>query len=124
MKTIERRRYEMLGRVSDFGEDHGNRFSESSRAREQFADVTAAAPALGAPAVSKLSAVREGKHTKPMAREALVDGVNTIRRTARTMAEDTPDLEDKFHVQENPSDQALITAGRLFVRDAEAFTAQ
>jgi hypothetical protein len=124
MTTIERRRYEMLVRVSDFGKEHGNLFSESSLAREQFAEVAAAVTALSAHAVSKLSAVREGKHTKAMARKALYDGLNATRRTARTMAEDTPDLEDKFHLPDDPTDQALITAGRLFVRDAEAFTAQ
>lgn len=123
MNTIERRRYEMFVRVSNFGEEHGNLFSEASRAREQFAEVAAAVTELAAHDVSKLSAVREGRHTKAMAREALFDGLNAIRRTARTIAEDTPDLEDKFHLPDFPSDQALITAGRLFVRDAEAFTA-
>jgi hypothetical protein len=92
--------------------------------RPDVAEVAVAVTTLGAHAVSKLSAVREGKHTKAMAREALSDGVNAIRRTARTMAEDLPDLEDKFHLPDDPTDQALITAGRLFVRDAEAFTAQ
>jgi len=122
--SIETRRYEMLVRVRDFGEKHGSLFPESSVAREQFVTVEAAVKQLGQHAVTKMSAVQEGKSTKAMAREALLDGIEGMALTARAIAADTPDLKDKFRVPVPRTDQALLTAGRLFARDAEEFKDQ
>jgi len=124
MKTIERRRYEMLVRVRDFGEAHGDLFPESSFARGQFAAVDAAITALSQHAVSKMSTAREGKSTKVMARNALFDRLEEIGGTARAIAQDTPGLEDKFHMPEHLTDQALLTAGRMFARDAQGLASQ
>ena len=44
--------------------------------------------------------------------------------TARAIAGDTPGLKDKFRVPVPRTDQALLTAGRLFARDAEPFKDQ
>jgi hypothetical protein len=124
MKIIETRRYEMLVRVRDFGLAHGDLFPESSHAREQFATVAAAVTQLGTNAVSRMSAGRKGKSSKALAREALFDRLEDFGRTARAIAQNTPGLEDKFHLPEPQTDQALITAGRLFAQDAGPFTAQ
>ena len=124
MTSIETRRYEMLVRVRDFGETHGNLFPESSVAREQFVTVEAAVKQLSQHAVTKMSAVREGKSTKAMAREALLDRIEAMALTARAIAGDAPGLKDKFRVPVPRTDQALLTAGRLFARDAEEFKDQ
>ena len=124
MDTTQTRRYEMLVRVRDFGNAHGDLFPDSSLAREHFGTVAAAVTQLSTHAVSKLSAAQEGKSTKAMAREALYDRLAEIGRTVRAIAGDTPGLEDKFQLPAFLADQALITTGRLFARDAEAFTAQ
>ena len=62
--------------------------------------------------------------SRAMAREALVDRLESTARTARAIARDTPGFEDRFHVPSPRSDQALLTAGRLFARDAEVFRDQ
>ena len=124
MKTIQRRKYERLVKVRDFGEAHQNQFPESSFARDHFATVDAAVKALSQHAVSKMSADREGKSTKAMARDALLTRLEAISETARAVGQDTPGLEDKFHMPEHRTDQALLTAGRMFARDAGAFASQ
>ena len=43
MNAIERRQYDMLLRVRDFGDSHGHLFPSSSVARQNFEDVAAAA---------------------------------------------------------------------------------
>jgi hypothetical protein len=40
------------------------------------------------------------------------------------IAQDTPGLNDKFQLPDPETDQAILTAGRLFARDAEAFRTQ
>jgi hypothetical protein len=124
MNTIDTRRYEMLVRVRGFGDEYKDLFPESSLAREQFGVVAAAVTQLGTHAVSKMSAAHEGRITKAMARKALNDRLEDFGRTARAITEDTPGLEDKFHRPEARTDQALITAARLFARDAAAFTTE
>ena len=124
MKTMETRRYEMLVRVRDFGDKHGDLFPTSSLAREQFTAVAAAVKVLSDDSVKKMSAKQEGKRTKALAREALVDRLESTARTARAIARDTSGFEDRFHVPSPRSDQALLTAGRLFARDAEVFRDQ
>ena len=59
-----------------------------------------------------------------MAREALLDRLEAMALTARAIARDNPGFEDRFHIPEPRSDQALLTAGRLFARDAEVFKEQ
>ncbi len=124
MTAIETRRYETLVRVRDFGNTHGDRFPESTLAREQFTTVSAAVKELSAFAVKKMAAKQEGKRTKAIAREALHDRLESIAITARAIAQDTPGFEDRFHVPRPRTDQGLLTAGRLFARDAEAVKGQ
>ena len=124
MKTIERKKYEMLVRLRDFGEAHLDLFPESSFAQEHFAAVDAAVKALSQHAVSKMLTAREGKRNKVMAHDALLTRLEAISDTARAIGQDTPGLEDKFHVPEHLTDQALVTAGRAFARDAEGFAGQ
>jgi hypothetical protein len=121
MRIIDIRRYEMLARVRDFGNAHGDLFRESSLAAKHFATVAAAVKELSGHAAMRMSAAREGKSNKATAREALIGSLETIGRTARTIAEDTPGLEDKFHLPDQRTDQALLTAGRVFANDAEPF---
>jgi hypothetical protein len=124
MTAIETRRYEMLVRVRDFGSTHGDLFPESTLAREQFTTVSAAVKELGEYAVRKMAAKQEGKKTKAIVREALLDRLESIAITARAIARDTPGFEDRFHVPRPRNDQGLLTAGRLFARDAEVLKNQ
>jgi hypothetical protein len=124
MTTIETRRYEMLVRVRDFGNARGDLFPESTLARKQFTTVSGAVKELSEYAVKKMAAKQEGKRTKAIAREALLDRLESMAITARAIARDTPGLEDRFHVPRRRSDQDLLTTGRLFARDAEALKDQ
>ena len=124
MKTIEMRRYEMLVRVRDFGKTHGDLFPESTLASQEFAEVAAAVKQLSEHAVSKKSTARDGVRTRAVARDTLAGRLDTISRTARAMAEDTPGLEDKFGMPARRTDAALLTAGRQFLRDGEELKGQ
>jgi len=114
----------MFLRVRDFGEAHAALFPTSSLAQEQFAAVAAAVKALGGHAVTKMSTVRVGKSPKAATRLALIGRIETIALTGRAMALNKPELADKFRVPHPQPDQALITAGRLFAKDAEALKAE
>jgi len=114
----------MFVRVRDFGKAHQDLFPESTPGGQAFAAVAAAATHLSAHAVSKMSSSREGQRAKIKAREALLDRLETIGRTARAIAEVTPGFDDPFRLPRRHSDEALLMAGRVFVQDAEACRSQ
>jgi hypothetical protein len=89
MTTIETRRYEMLVRVRDFGEAQLDLFPASSVARDQFGAVGAAVRALTTHAVDKMSATREGRNVKPLARHQPLEHLVAVRLTARAIAQKT-----------------------------------
>jgi hypothetical protein len=121
MKTIQLRKYESLIRVGNFGKEHGDQFPESSPAATHFATVAASVKELSGHTAITMSAAREGTSNKATARDGLIDTLATISRTARAIAEDTPGMEDKFYLPDPQTDQALLTAGRVFANDAEPF---
>ncbi len=121
MNVVETRQYEMLVRVCNFGDAHRDLFPGSSLARKKFAAVAKAVKELSGHAASKMRAAKDGASPKTTGRTALVQRLGAISRTARAIGEDTGGLEDKFHLPEPQSDQALLTAGRVFAQDAEAF---
>jgi RecA/RadA recombinase len=123
MTANETKRYTMLMRVRDFGLTHKEVSEHTAVAQEQFAAVAAAVKALSEHDVMKMSAARQGSVPKTAARLALVDQLGAISRTARAMAMDTPGLKAAFPLPHGLSEQALLTSGRLFVRDAEALSA-
>ena len=51
-----------------------------------------------------------------MARGALLTRLEAISDTARAIGQDTPGLEDKFQMSDHLTDQAILTAGRVFAR--------
>ena len=118
MNAVQSRRYEMLVRVRDFGAAHADLFQESSLAKQTFAAVAEAVEQLNAHTVSKLSAL-PGATPKAMARADLHDRLEAISQTARVIAEQTPDLEEKFVLPKVLSNQALLMTARVFAQDAE-----
>jgi hypothetical protein len=111
----------MLLRVRDFGHAHAALFPTSSLAQAQFAAVDAVIMAVSLYAVTKMSAKRDGKAPKASARQALLDRLEAVALTGRALAKTQPDIADKFRIPHPQPDQALITAGRLFAKNAEAF---
>jgi hypothetical protein len=125
MHVSERRQYEMLVRVRDFGDGYGHLFPTSSVARQNFEAVAAAITELDAHELTHMAAsVSARAHRKEIAREALFARLQAISQTARVLAEDTPGLDLQFEVTMQASDQALVTTGRRFARDAEPLSSQ
>ncbi len=120
MTNHETRRYEMLQRVREFGEAHRDLFPGDSPGRQALDTVEAVVKQLGDVAVSKMSATREGRRTKTLARQALKARLDVVSRSARLMAAHDPGFDEQFKLPRPISDQAMVTAGRLFVRNAEA----
>ena len=122
MKDTERRRYEMMVRVRDFGAAHAASFPSATISGELFAQLEAIVTELESHAAAQssgASAAREGTSVRAAARAALREDMEAISRTARAMAIDSPGLEDRFRVPPgNSNDQALINAARAFLTDA------
>jgi len=122
MNAIERRQYEMLVRVRDFGDSYGHLFPTSSVAQENFAAVAAAIKELDAQDVTHMAASVDARaHRKEVARQALLARLQAISQTARLLPRDAPALEQQFEVPTPATDQTLLTAGRKFARDAQSF---
>src|SRR5262245_35121916 len=120
MNAIERRRYEMLVRVRDFGDKYGHLFPTSSVARESFAAVAAAIKELDTHDLTHMAASASVfVKRKTIAREALLARLRAISQTARVLAKHVPGLNQQFEVPIEPSDQRLLTTGRKFARDVE-----
>jgi len=125
MNAIERRQYEMLLRVRDFSDSFGERFPASSVARENFAAVAAAIKELDAQDVAHMAASLSARgQRKDTARQALLARLQAISLTARVLRQATSGLVEQFEVPAAAADQTLLTAGRKFARDAEAFSSQ
>jgi hypothetical protein len=125
MNARERRQYEMLVRVRDFGNSYGHLFPESSVARDNFAAVAAAIGELDAQDLTHMSAsVAARVERKETARRALLARLQAIGQTARVLPRDASGADQQFTVPASATDQTVLTAGRKFVRDAEAFSSQ
>ena len=120
MTRIETRKYEMLVRVRDFGESYAARFPDSTLAKPLFATVASSIAALQADDMTRQATARGGGfNTRDAAREDLLQSVEALLVTARAVALDTPGLEDKFgRLPKKPKDQVLLTAARVFAKDA------
>src|SRR5437667_5441476 len=118
MKTIGRRRYEMLIRVRDFGRTYGKRFPDSTYAGTLLAAIDAVVEQLGDHTVSSLCAARDATVVRAQAREALHDRLDAMSRTAQAFGAGTPAIQEKFTLPEYCDDQTLLATGRLFARDA------
>ena len=120
-----RRRYEMLVRVRDFGDNYGHLFPGSSVARENVAAVAAAIKELDAQALRHMAASASALvEQKSRTRDALRARLQAIGLTARVLAEDAPGLDEQFPVPPELSDQRLLTTGRKFARDVEPLSSQ
>jgi len=125
MNAIERRQYQMLLRVRDFGDSFGGRFPPSSVARDNFAAVAAALKELDAQDVAHMAASLSARaQRKDLARQALLARLQAISQTARVLGQDQSGVLQQFEVQAQPTDPTLLTTGRKFARDAEAFSSQ
>jgi hypothetical protein len=109
----------MLVRIQAFGATHKDKFPDGSIGGKAFAAVDAAVAQLSHHALDKMATRREEIRLKAAARRKLAEQLEKIARTARVIAQDKPGFDDPFRVTRLRSDQALVTAGRMFAREAE-----
>jgi hypothetical protein len=124
MDDKELRSYEMLMRVDNFGDENTASFPSASLGRISFGAVKEAVAKLAnsvAQQVSGSTSARQGTATKAMAREALRDDLERLRRTARAMAKTIPGIDSKFRIPRKASDQQLIGAAQASATDALPF---
>jgi hypothetical protein len=118
MNTREMRQYEMLVRVRDFGITHGQRFPDPGPARQGFAAVDQAVSELTEFAMAQMAATRQTSKARTAARESLIDALEAVSRTARVIAAGQAGFTNTFQLPRRRPAPALLTAGRLFARDA------
>lgn len=127
MDLLTFRRYEMLLRVRQFGNDQTSAFPDNSLGNQLFATLGQLVndlETLGVKQVSGLGAARSSTATKAETRKTLLDSMFAINRTARALAVESPGLENKFPAPRALSDQALLTAARAFAQNAVAHQEQ
>ena len=118
MNKREIRQYEMLVRVRDFGTTHGERFPEASLARQGFGTVGQAVKELTEFAMAQMAATRRTAKARQAARTTLIDALEAVSRTARVIDVQESGFTNTFQLPKRQPAQALLTAGRLFARDA------
>jgi hypothetical protein len=121
MKQFDIHRYDMLARVSAFGTAHRDLFPASALGGRMFAALATAVRQLNGRVTSEASgssAAREGVLSKKAARAALREALETIAKTARALALDTPALNGKFRLPSRQSDYELATTARMYVAEA------
>lgn len=122
MRDTQVRGYEMLQRVSDFGVTHATSFPANTLGGELFAAVNYTLSELDGHLTKQASGAGSAKQataSRSEAREKLRRALEAISRTARSMADTIPGLDDKFRLPRgNASDQILIATARAFAEDA------
>ena len=123
MHIKQRRQYEMLLRVRDFGKMHGHVFSASGMAPEVFGSINAAVDEVAATALAKVSAASAARaDRKRRARQDLAEllvKVSQLARLLRARGQTVP----AFMLPASRSDLEVLTVARQFARDAAAFEA-
>jgi hypothetical protein len=115
MNDQEKRTLDTFKRVRDFDAAHAGLFAAGSLARELFDAVAAVADELEGHAAAESTGrgkARQGTAGKASAREAILEGLGILRRTARSMAYATPGLEEKFPVPHKQDGQELLNTAR------------
>src|SRR5438093_1186249 len=103
MNEVERRHYEMLVRVRDFGDRYGHLFPATSVAQRNFSGVARAVRELEAQDIEDMAASASARaQRKIMAGEALRERLQAITGTARVLAAETPGLDQQFQMARPP----------------------
>jgi hypothetical protein len=123
MKLTDRRRYDMLARVREFGVNYGHLLPESTRARQALATIDEAVAEVQALDEIGTSALVIAAR-KAMARRALLDLLTKVDQTARVLAAANPALKSQFALSEGVSDRRLLIVARQFARDAAPHAAE
>ncbi len=125
MNAINRRRYDVLTQVRDFGATYGHLLPESTPASQAFAAVNAAIASIEAHDVAETTAsvAARGRRTSA-ARQALQDQLALIARTAQVLPGADADFQAQFKLSGWQTDQLLLRAARQCIQHATPGEAQ
>lgn len=127
MNDNENRRHLTFVRVRDFGDAHSTDFADGSIGKDLFTRLASIVNELDSHAAAEVSGqgtARQGTSTRAIARIALREDLEAIRRTARAMSKDVAGIDNKFRVPRNENDQLLLNAARATATDAPPLRAQ
>ena len=111
MTTFDKRRYQMLTQVRDFGVAHGDLFPPDSTARSAFAIVTAEVERLDALKLTARAAMRAARAARRVeARTLLVDALVRAKNTARVLAKTIPQLATQVELPEGANARRIVDA--------------
>ena len=111
MNDQEKRTLDTFKRMRDLDAAHPGLFAAGSLARELFDTLAGVVDELEGHAAAEAtgrSKARQGTAGKASAREAILEGLGILRRTARSMAYTMPGLEEKFPVPHKQDGQELL----------------
>lgn len=127
MTSRERKQYETMLKIKEFGEAHAADFPAGSFGSEAFSNLDRIIENLKQYAVvedTHRTDRRQGTTAKSVQREALMDDLRAMRRAARAMARRQPGIEEKFRLPLRQSDREFLTTALRFVADAEPLAAE
>src|SRR5262245_33133410 len=112
--------YEMLARVREFATNHVRAFAPETHAGRLVVRLDAAVMRLAV--LSQDHAVgqgtlREASTHRARLRAALRSSVDTIARTARSLARDAPGTDARFRAPDPCRDQKLLDAAKHFLSE-------
>jgi len=119
MSTDQTRKFEMLVRVDGFGKDNVDLFPATTLGGEAFQALGKAVAELREHRVARQESAGQGRKVKRVARVALVEQIDAIRRNARGIAVANPGFDDPFTAPKSRSDETLVDTARTFIREAE-----
>jgi len=128
MTYAEKRRYEMLVRVRNFGAAHRQLFPDTSSASAAFAVIAAELPQLEALDVAERVASHSSRAArKGEARKRLLEWLTRAKNTARALTRTVPQLAGQVDLPDPMDDRLLLTVARQFeaaiAPHADAFAA-
>lgn len=121
MNDTQRRTYEMLARVRDFGAANAAAFTAGSKGKELLDGLGVVLAQLDGHAEAQVSnegAAAGGSTSRKAARERLRDQLEAVARTARAMSFETPELAARFRLPRGNNDQSLLGTARSFHTNA------
>ncbi len=119
MRKSERLRYEMLLRVRDFGVNHRQQFPDGSMGDKAFRAVAASVAGIDAHNTARVLNERGARQARRAAREALVEQLVAIARTARVVSKTVPVSDAMVHAPGRLPDIALLATARAILEESQ-----
>ena len=127
MDNRDRRRYDMLVRVRQFGAENAADFPDRTIGGAQFTEVNTVIDLLDQLSGDQSAGIGGARFSfagKNTARENVREDLSDISRTARSMTYQIPHFDEKFRMPRNRNDQQMLAAARAFQTEAAAHESQ